>query len=67
VHKRTLFRVQREECQGEDTYRVVEHSVSSTRSALSRSFQEGTYIPLRNKGTETSEVRAVEAHMKQSC
>jgi hypothetical protein len=36
VHKRTLFRVQREECQGEDTHRVTEHSVSSTRSALSR-------------------------------
>jgi hypothetical protein len=27
VHKRTLFRVQREEkCQGEDTHRVVEYS-----------------------------------------
>jgi hypothetical protein len=34
VHKRTLFRVLREEkCQGEDTHRVTEYSVGSARSA----------------------------------
>jgi len=33
VHKRTLFRVlKEEECQGEDTYRVTEHSVNSAKS-----------------------------------
>jgi hypothetical protein len=50
VHKvNSILSSEKREVSEEDTHRVVEHSVSSARSALSRSFQEGTYIPLRNK------------------
>jgi hypothetical protein len=35
VHKGTLVRVQREEkCQGEDTYKVTEHSIENAHQGV---------------------------------
>jgi hypothetical protein len=61
VHKENSLSSSRRRVLEEDNLTVTEYSRNLGKKCLSISCQEGTYIPSRNKGSETFEVRAVEA------